>query len=77
MSTVPIHSEIQLELRAVLEGISHLDTPSLEEFAEQVNRLLAQRRAPHVSLAATELLKSIHAAAPPATLERFDALQKK
>ena len=45
MPTVQVKSNVELGLDEILTGISQLDTPDLEQFLEQVSRLLARRKA--------------------------------
>ena len=74
MQTVPINSPLRLELGAILEGISQLDTESLENFALQVNQLLAHRKAPHLTDEETSLIREINTGIAPDRLARYHQL---
>ena len=60
MATIPITSKVNLEVNAILDGISHLDNDSLEKFAKAVNDLLIKRKAPVLDKKETTLLKKIN-----------------
>ena len=75
MSSVQIKSKIELD--AILEGIAQLDTADLEQFQQQVNRLLAQRKAPSLSKAEAALLLKINEGLPQPIQARYAALSEK
>jgi len=75
MSSVQIKSKIELE--AILEGIAELDTPELEQFQQQINRLLAQRKAPSLSKTEAALLVKINEGIPEEVLARYTILHEK
>ncbi|MGB0929392.1 MAG: hypothetical protein ACPGVB_01360 [Chitinophagales bacterium] len=77
MQTIPINSKFQLDVQVVLEGINHLDTLSLEHFAEKVNTLVAKRKAVSLSEQETILLKQINKGIAPNISNRFNELQQK
>lgn len=59
--------QMQLPTDELLRAVSQLNAPDLEQFAQQVMRLLAQRRAPFLPRAEADLLLKINRSAP--TLE--------
>ncbi|GEM_PF-1724143 len=75
MATIPITSKVNLEVNAILDGISHLDNDSLEKFAKAVNDLLIKRKAPVLDKKETTLLKKINEGIPTEKLMRFEILQ--
>ena len=74
MTTVQLHSEIQVELEEVLDGVSKLDTPALEHFLTEVSVLLAQRKVANFSKAESRLLQKINQHLPEKTQERYTQL---
>jgi hypothetical protein len=77
MPTIQVKSNIQLGLDDVLEGIAQLDTPELERFLEQVNRLVARRKAPSLSKREAELLVQINQGIGPEKAHRYRELSAK
>lgn len=77
MSTVQVTSEINIQMDEVLDGVSKLDTPELEQFFNQVSILLAQRKAPHLSPQEATLLQKINQGLPEASLQRYGELTEK
>ena len=65
MPTVQVKSNVELGLDEILTGISQLDTPDLEQFLEQVSRLLARRKAQSLSKREAELLLRINQGVEP------------
>lgn len=77
MPLISIKPSIQIDLQAIVDGLSDLDTSELEAFAEEVNILLARRKAPSLSKKETELLAQINKGIPAKILERFQSLREK
>lgn len=77
MPLISIKPSIQIDLQAIVDGLSDLNTSELEAFAEEVNILLARRKAPSLSKEETELLAQINDGIPAEILERFQSLRKK
>jgi hypothetical protein len=77
MSHVQFAAQVNIDLNEVLNGVAQLNLFELEQFASQVNRLLAQRKAPHLSKSEAELLQKINQALPTKTQRRFDELNDK
>lgn len=77
MTTVQITSQIQIELSQLLSGVEQLSTDELEQFATQVNLILAQRKASSSSAQEAELLKKISQLPPLETQQRYEGLQAK
>jgi hypothetical protein len=64
----------QIDLNEVLESVAQLDIPEIEQFAFQVNRVLASRKAPGLPEKEAELLEQINRGLPPATQARYEEL---
>jgi len=77
MPKVQVVSEINLDLDQVLNGVSQLDTLTLEEFLQQVSRLLAHRKAPSLPQREVELLQQISQHPTPKIRSRYDELNTK
>lgn len=77
MPLISIKPSIQIDLQAIVDGLSELDTSELEAFADEVNILLARRKAPSLSKEETELLAQINKGIPSEILERFQNLREK
>jgi hypothetical protein len=56
--------QMQLPTDELLKAVAQLNAPDLEQFAQQVMRLLAQRRAPVLPQAEANLLLKINQSAP-------------
>jgi hypothetical protein len=76
-TTVQVTSEINIQMDEVLDGVSKLDTPELEQFFNQVSILLAQRKAPYLSPQEATLLQKINQGLPEALLQRYGELTEK
>ena len=67
--------QMQLPTDELLKAVAQLNAPDLEQFAQQVMRLLAQRRAPVLPRAEADLLLKINRSAPtPEMQERCKVL---
>lgn len=77
MPSIQIKPRIQIDLQAIVEGLSDLDTPTLEAFVEKVNLLLAQRKSSSLTQEETQLLLQINQGISIEVLDRFYAIQKK
>ncbi|MCB0121470.1 MAG: hypothetical protein KDE58_04460 [Caldilineaceae bacterium] len=75
MTTIQLQTEISLV--DLLQGVQHLDSTTLEEFADEVMLLRAKRRAPSISKAETELLRQINLGLSERTRSRFHDLKQK
>jgi len=60
MPTVQVISAVDIELEQVLDSVAKLELPELEQFASEVNRLLARRRTPSLPGREAELIESIN-----------------
>ena len=74
MPTVQVKSNVELGLDEILTGISQLDTPDLEQFLEQVSRLLARRKAQSLSKREAELLLRINQGVEAQKAKRYKEL---
>jgi hypothetical protein len=70
-----IMSKVALE--QLLSGVAELETADLERLAEQVNRLLVQRRLPNLPQIETELLQHINRGLPEVTQHHYNELRAK
>jgi hypothetical protein len=77
MTSVQITSQVNIGLDQLLNGVSQLETPDLEQFVGQISFLLAQRKIPSLPHRETELLELINQGLPEATQSRYDELQIK
>ena len=57
-------SQIQLDLKAVIDGIAQLDLEDLESFASRINQLVAQKKAPNIPKREAYLLQEINEGLP-------------
>ncbi len=69
VSSEPLSSE------HLLHEVSQLDTPDLDKFLDQVMRLRAARRTPHLSTEEFDLLLKINTPLPEAAWKRYSKLQ--
>ena len=77
MPSISIKPSLKIDLRAIVDGLSDLDTPELEAFAHEVSTLLAKRKASALSEEETALLMQINQSIPKHVSERFQMLRKK
>lgn len=75
MTTIQLQDEVSLA--DLLQGVQHLDSSALEQFADEVMLLRAKRRAPSLSTAETDLLREINQGLPESTRLRFRDLKEK
>jgi hypothetical protein len=75
MTTIQLQAEVSLA--DLLQGVQHLDSSALEQFADEVMLLRAKRRAPSLSTAETDLLREINQGLPESTRLRFRDLKEK
>jgi len=76
MSTIQVTMELPSD--ELLKAVEQLSLSDLEQFAQQIVRLLARRRAPVLSRTEAELLLKINQSALPVNLQaRCDALVAK
>ena len=77
MPTVHLVSEVNLDLDKVLDGVAQLDLVELEQFAFEVNNLVARRKAPNLPQRQVELLQQINKGLPVALRQRYEELNAK
>ena len=75
MTTIQLQAKISLA--DLLQGVQHLDSSALEQFADEVILLRAKRRAPSLSKAETDLLKQINQGLADSIRLRFHDLKEK
>lgn len=66
-----------VEIDQLLNGVVQLETPDLEQFAEQVCLILAQRKVPSLPPLEAELLQQINRGLPEETQHRYNELRAK
>lgn len=69
-----VQLEAQLPTDKLLSAVEQLSEPELEQFASNVNALVAKRRAPSLPHREAELLLKINQGLPPATRQRYAEL---
>lgn len=72
-----LQHESQLSPDKLLEAVKQLSEPELEEFAGEVNALIARRKAPNLSRAESKLLLQINQGVPVNVQTRYDELAVK
>ncbi len=77
MPKLQLTSQIELELDEVLNGVSLLDTRTLDQFTERVLALRANRYAPSLRANESELLQKINQGVPTTVRGRFNHLNEK
>ncbi|NUM46588.1 MAG: STAS/SEC14 domain-containing protein [Anaerolineales bacterium] len=75
MDTVRV--EAQVTPKDLLNAVSQLSAGDLEQFAEEVAKLRAKRRAPNLSQRETELMLLINQGFAPGFRQRISTLQEK
>ena len=77
MTTVQLKSEINIEVDALIGGVSELDTRDIEHILSEISMILAQRKASSLPHSEAELLKKIGEGIAEEVQSRYDALQQK
>lgn len=77
MPTVQINSKVQFDLRDIISSMTELELPDLEQFRNQLNLIIAQKKAPSLSKRETELLLKINQVLSNEQLSRYEALKVK
>ena len=77
MLKVHIASEISLDIDDVLKSASNLELDELEELADKIVALRAQRRAPSLPQAEADLLQKINQVVPESVRKQYDELTQK
>jgi hypothetical protein len=77
MTKVQIQSAIEIDLEAVLDGLQSLDSGELEQFADRVIHLRAQRRSPNLSHRESRLLQTINHGVADKVRQRYRLLNAK
>ncbi len=72
--TIIISNHSDILLQDVIQGVSTLETPDIEQFMFKIGQLLAARKSPHLEKKETQLLKAINHAVPTDLLERYNEL---
>lgn len=72
MSFVQVRAQLSIE--ELLEAVSQLSKPDLEQLVQQALALRAQRQAPSLPHAEAELLQKINQGIPPQTQDRYTTL---
>lgn len=77
MPKVQVMSQIELEVDELLQGVARLSSRELEQFADRVQALRAQRRAPSLPKREAELLQLINRSVSAEVRQRYDTLNSK
>jgi hypothetical protein len=77
MLKVQVMSQVELEIDELLQGVARLGSRELEQFADRVQALRAQRRTPSLPKREAELLQLINRGLPAEVRQRYDALNDK
>ena len=77
MPKVQVTSQIEIDFEDMLKGVAQLENSELEQFADQVIALRAQRRAPHLPNNEAELLQRINQSVSPKIRQRIAELTHK
>jgi hypothetical protein len=77
MPKVRVTSQIEIDFDDMLKGVARLEDSDLEQLAEKVIALRAQRRAPNLPNNEAELLQRINYGVPPEVRLRYAALDAK
>jgi len=72
-----VQSDAQLSHDKLLQAVKQLSEPELEQFAGEVNALIARRKAPSLARAESELLLKINQGLPADIQARYDELASK
>ena len=71
-------SKATVDLDEIIEGMTAIDTATLEQFMQQVGNLVARKQAPnHLSERESDLLMAINYCIPAELQQRFEALSIK
>ena len=74
MPKVQVKSKVEIDFDEMLNGIAQLRLNELEQFAERVITLRAQRRVPSLPGLEAELLQQINNGLPPELWQRYEEL---
>ena len=77
MPIVQVTSRVEIDFDEVLNGVARLGMNELEQFADKVIALQAQRRARSLPKNETELLQKINQGLPPEVRKRYEELNAK
>ncbi|MDZ7364135.1 MAG: hypothetical protein ONB46_25985 [candidate division KSB1 bacterium] len=77
MPTVQVTSRVEIDFEEVLNGVARLGMNELEQLADKVLALQAQRRASSLPKNETELLQKINQGLPPEVRKRYAELNAK
>ena len=74
MLKVQVKSKVEIDFDEMFNGIAQLRLSELEQFADRVITLRAQRRAPSLPAGEAELLQQINNGLPPELWQRYEEL---
>lgn len=77
MSTIHIEPDTDIKITQLLESISQLETPELEQFLSSVSLILSHRKEIATETSEVELLQQINQGLPPDIQQRYDKLRAK
>lgn len=77
MPTVQVMSAVEIELEQVLDSVAELELSELEQFAAEINSLLARRRTLSLPHKESELLEALERRPSPKVHQRYTLLNQK
>ena len=77
MAAIEIQKGIKISFEELLNGITQLDLSSLEQFSEELNRLIARKKVPNPTERELELIKIIYSTLGKKVQERYNELTQK
>ena len=77
MAAIEIQKGIKISLDELLKGITQMDLSSLEQFSEEINRLIARKKTPNPTERELELIKIIYTSIGKSVQQRYDELTQK
>ena len=77
MKAIEIREGLKVGFEEFLKGATQMDTRSLEEFTQKLQRIIARRKRPNHSERELELINIIYSKFPAEQQKRYDELYKK
>lgn len=77
MATVQLKSQVYIDIKELIGGVSKLDTHEIEHFLAEISMVLAQRKVSNLPERESGLLRKIGEGLPHDIQSQYDALQKK
>lgn len=77
MSTIEIQKGIKISVEELLTGMAQMDISTLEKFSDEINRLIARRKASSPSEKELALIKIVYQPLEATIQQRYDELSVK